>query len=347
METNDYQFESLIQTMKDSVILLNQERKILFCNLAAKKLLASDADLEFNTLPNELIEIAERIFFGDLQADAEIFFEIKGVGSYLQVHGQLIETAIDRSDNPAGNGTRNVLLVLNDVSRLHKLENIRKEFVANVSHELKTPITSIKAAVETLQDGAVNDPEVMPKFLDMIARQSERLNTIIEDLLSLSRLENEGTEIDLIEGSILEVLGQAVSNCDLKARNKNIEIQVQASSGLRARMNPTLLEQALVNLVVNSIKYSENGKIVIVRAVRAGKEIEISVQDFGYGISPEHLPRIFERFYRVDKARSRNAGGSGLGLSIVKHIAQIHGGRALVESTLGEGSKFSVMIPTA
>ena len=245
-------------------------------------------------------------------------------------------------------------------------ENVRRDFVANVSHELKTPITSIKGFVETLREGAMNYPEDRMRFLDIIARHADRLNAIIEDLLSLSRIEQEveREQIALEEGRIKEALDSAILVCAGKALEKQIRIDLACDEGLTAKINLPLLEQAVVNLIDNAIKYSGPESTIRIEAAKMGgetvkmgmegeassapgEEIVIKVRDWGCGIPKEHLTRIFERFYRVDKARSRKLGGTGLGLAIVKHIVHAHGGRVLVESAPDKGSTFSLYLPAS
>jgi two-component system phosphate regulon sensor histidine kinase PhoR len=216
--------------------------------------------------------------------------------------------------------------------------------VANVSHELKTPITSIKGFVETLLAGALREPENAENFLKIIAKQTERLNEIIDDLLTLSRIEQEAErrQIFLNGQKIKGVLQSAILVCETKATAKNIALELNCPEDLRAQINPPLLEQALVNLLDNAIKFSEPGRMVQVEAQREGPQVIIRVRDQGSGIPPEYLPRIFERFYRVDAGRSRKIGGSGLGLAIVKHIALAHGGRVTVASVPGKETVFSL-----
>jgi two-component system phosphate regulon sensor histidine kinase PhoR len=237
--------------------------------------------------------------------------------------------------------------VLDDVTRLRRLENLRRDFVANVSHELKTPITSIKGFIETLQDGALNNEGDARRFLEIMARQADRLNAIIEDLLHLSRVEEEAAQqdIELKEQPLRESLQAALHGCQHKAGARQIPLKLKCETGLCARINAPLLEQAVVNLLDNAIKYSAPGSPVEVEAGQEKDGIAIRVRDGGCGIAAEHLPRLFERFYRVDKARSRQMGGTGLGLAIVKHIAQAHGGRVAVTSRPGEGSVFSLHLP--
>jgi two-component system, OmpR family, phosphate regulon sensor histidine kinase PhoR len=241
-----------------------------------------------------------------------------------------------------------VLVVMNDVTKLRRLERVRRDFVANVSHELRTPITSIRGYVETLLDGALDNREDSVRFLDTVLRQAERLNEIIDDLLALSRIEQEADhgQIKLAGGSLCVVLDVAVETCQHRAEEEGVSVVLDCPEGLQLNMNETLLEQALVNLLVNAIKYSRRGGIVSVAAWTTtendDKVVKITVTDNGVGIASNHLPRLFERFYRSDKARSREKGGTGLGLAIVKHIVLAHNGTVEVSSELNVGSTFTI-----
>jgi two-component system phosphate regulon sensor histidine kinase PhoR len=240
-------------------------------------------------------------------------------------------------------------MVFHDVTQFRRLERTRRDFVANVSHELKTPITSIKGFVESLLAGAMHEPENALNFLNIIARQTDRLNGIINDLLSLSRIEQDAErgQIFLTTGRLKGTLQEALQVCEPKAAAQNITLTLTCADELRARINAPLLEQAVVNLVDNAVKYSPENSLVQVEAEPVGAEVVIRVRDQGRGIAKEHLPRLFERFYRVDPGRSRALGGTGLGLAIVKHIAQAHGGKVTVESKPGQGSTFSLYLTTA
>jgi two-component system phosphate regulon sensor histidine kinase PhoR len=224
---------------------------------------------------------------------------------------------------------------------------VRRDFVANVSHELKTPITAIKGFVETLSGGAIENKEDAGRFLRIVEKHVDRLDSIVEDLLTLSRLEQEteSTETVLEKKPVGDVLVSAVEVCRPMARSRNIEIRLDAEERVVCDINTSLLEQAVVNLIDNAIKYSDPGSAVGVSLRRAGSEAVIAVEDRGCGIERQHLPRLFERFYRTDRARSRDLGGTGLGLSIVKHIALVHRGRVAVESEPGVGSVFSIHLP--
>ena len=246
-----------------------------------------------------------------------------------------------------------VVLVLHDVSELRRLESIRQDFVANVSHEIRTPISAIKAAAETLFDDLdyrpeqPAEPETLRNFLGIITRQAERLHAIVEDLLALARIEQGKREdaIEMLTEPLSPVIAAAVETCQAKADAKDISIRVDCEFGLMATMNRTMLEQALINLIDNAVKYSPDNSRVDVVALKIRKEVKITVLDEGRGIESEHLPRLFERFYRTDRARSRQMGGTGLGLSIVKHIAEAHNGRVSVESRPGVGSTFILTMP--
>jgi two-component system phosphate regulon sensor histidine kinase PhoR len=250
-------------------------------------------------------------------------------------------------------GEGGAVIVLNDVTDMKRLENVRRDFVANVSHELKTPIASIKGFVETLLDGAADDPADRRRFLDIVARQADRLESIIEDLLSLSRIEQseEAGNLPREPVPIAELLAAVTADCLPRAADRSIRLELSCPDSLVAEVNAPLLEQAVINLVDNAIKYSEPGRTVRLSAdeepaAAGGPAVRIMVEDEGCGIDGEHLPRLFERFYRVDEARSRKLGGTGLGLSIVKHIVQAHDGTVAVQSEPGKGSTFTIRLPT-
>jgi two-component system phosphate regulon sensor histidine kinase PhoR len=252
------------------------------------------------------------------------------------------------------NKSMGVLLVMNDLTKLNRLENIRQDFVANVSHELKTPITAIKGYVETLLDGALEDQDNARRFLGIVVRQANRLDAIVDDLLTLSRIEDRENkeEIPLAPAEVGAVLESALQTCAVHADEKDIVVQVECDDELYAPINQPLLEQAVINLLNNAIAYSPHGSLITLRCqgsrtMRGEEFVHFSVIDNGPGIAKEHLPRLFERFYRCDKARGRDQGGTGLGLAIVKHIAQAHNGTVEVESSPGKGSTFTITLPAA
>jgi two-component system phosphate regulon sensor histidine kinase PhoR len=238
--------------------------------------------------------------------------------------------------------------VVSDVTRLRRLEQMRKDFVANVSHELRTPLTTIKGFVETLHTGGVDSMTDTRRFIGIIASQVDRLSNIINDLMTLTIIEREEEEKTLVleERPLDEPVAAAVRQNEAQASAKQITMAISGDREAKAMINVRLLEQAISNLIDNAVKYSAPGTTVDVSIGRRAGLCVITVQDQGPGIPREHLDRIFERFYRVDKARSRKLGGTGLGLSIVKHIAAAHKGSVSVESEEGRGSTFSICIPS-
>lgn len=231
--------------------------------------------------------------------------------------------------------------------RLQLLERIRQDFVANVSHELKTPITSIKGFVETLRDGAKDNPQDLDRFLHILERQSQRMEAIVDDLLTLSRLEGEPASevLHLHHEDLRNLLASARDYCLARAESKHIDIVISCEPGIKLIVDRSLLTQALINLVDNAIKYSPADTQVSMSGMDVGEGIRIDIADQGHGIPAKHFPRLFERFYRVDKARSRKLGGTGLGLAIVKHIVVLHGGSVSVDSKPDSGSVFHIDIP--
>jgi two-component system phosphate regulon sensor histidine kinase PhoR len=340
------EMEAVLSSMVEGVLAVDAEERVIGINRAAAELLKVDSvHIKDHTIHevvrnSELLRFVARTLVSMRPVEGDIVLR-NGGEKFLQAHGTILRDAEGR-----GIGA---LIVLNDVTRIRRLENVRREFVANVTHEIRTPVTSVKGFVETLLDGALSDPENAKHFLTIIARQTDRLNAIIDDLLSLSRIEQEteDEEIVLKEDRIVDVLQAAIQVCETKAVAKKITIDLECEEGVLARINPPLLEQAVVNLIDNAIKYSDRKGTVLVGAARRDAEIIVIVRDQGCGITKEHLPRLFERFYRVDKARSRKLGGTGLGLAIVKHIAQAHGGKVTVESAPGKGSNFQIHLPAS
>ncbi|MEW5796711.1 MAG: ATP-binding protein [Candidatus Zixiibacteriota bacterium] len=242
-----------------------------------------------------------------------------------------------------------VVVVLNDITRQKQLENMRRDFVANVSHELKTPITAIRGSVETLLEGETGSAEESRRFLEMIDRQSRRIGWLVDDLLSLARIEDQSAkgETRFSRHPIRDIIDSSVQACAAQAEGKNIALKVTCDPVLQADVDRPQLEQAIINLIDNAIRYSENGTQVNIDARIDAGQLAVSVQDQGCGIEPRHFSRIFERFYRVDTARSRVSGGTGLGLAIVKHVALAHGGTVSVQSTPEVGSTFRLSLPVS
>lgn len=247
-----------------------------------------------------------------------------------------------------GEPTSLVVQVLHDVTELRRLESLRQEFVANVSHELKTPLSSIKAYAETLRDGAINDARNNVRFVQRIEEQAERLHQLILDLISLAKIESGQQAFEIVSVALSEAVRSCIAGCQPVADAKQVKLVRQsAGTPLHVCADEEGVKQILSNLVDNAIKYTPSGGQVTISWRGEGPMVVIDVRDTGVGIAPEYLPRVFERFFRVDKARSRELGGTGLGLAIVKHLAQSFGGTVRVESELGEGSVFTVKLPLA
>jgi len=338
--------EAVLASMVEGVLAVDIDERVIAVNAAAARLLDTDpASAEGKAIQEvvrnpDLQHVVAQTLDGHRPVEADIVIRVGAEERNLQANGTLLHGDDDGDDVGA-------VVVLNDVTRLKRLEAVRRDFVANVSHELKTPVTSIKGFAETLEDGALDDPAAARRFVRIIAGQADRLNSIIEDLLALSTLEQSGDSplLQLEEADLCDVVAVALEVCGPKAEAKSIELREDCPGRLLARVSPPLLEQAVVNLIDNAVKYSADGSIVVVTLEERGDEVVVSVTDEGQGVAREHLPRLFERFYRVDKARSRDLGGTGLGLAIVKHVAQIHGGRVSVDSLIGRGSTFRIHLP--
>ncbi len=336
--------EAVLASMAEGVLAVDNDERIISLNQAAAELLAtSQAEAQGRSL-QEVIRNAElrRFVTGALNCEKPVEGDLvlgTGQDRQLQAHGTALR---DVQGHAIG-----AVIVLNDITRLRRLESLRRDFVANVSHELKTPITSIKGFVETLLDGALDHREDAERFLHIIARQADRLDSIIEDLLSLSKIEQgeESGDIELSLQPVRTALVDALDEIQSKAAERSITMELTCDESIQARINRRLLEQAVFNLLDNAVKYSGSGSKVQLVVEQNPMEVSIAVRDQGCGVEAEHVPRLFERFYRVDKARSRKLGGTGLGLAIVKHIVRAHHGQVTVDSTPGRGSVFVIRLP--
>jgi two-component system, OmpR family, phosphate regulon sensor histidine kinase PhoR len=337
------QQQVLFNSMLEGLLLLDRNRKIYLANRAFKNLFGLKIELRGKTVMealrvHELAELVERA-----EAEKQVLdYELKLPDlseRWLQVNAAVI-------NNSAGE-REGTILVFHDLTRLKQLERTRQEFVANVSHELRTPLSLIKGYVETLLDGARNDPAISERFLKIIERNTQRLDLLIQDLLTISALESERIKLNLQPVELRPLVEKIFSDLKPPADNKNIELSDELPE-LTATADANRLEQVLANLVDNAIKYGRaQGRVTVGGKKLDDGKLEIFVQDDGPGIPAESLDRVFERFYRVDKARSRDQGGTGLGLSIVKHIVQAHGGEVWVKSELGKGATFFFTLPDA
>jgi two-component system phosphate regulon sensor histidine kinase PhoR len=338
------QLETVLASMLEGVIAIDSDERIVSINRSAAQLFESDP----GSCQGKSIE--EVIRSPAMQQFIRRSLRSKSTSEEDITVFQNEERVIDVKGSPLQDTNQHqigALIVFHDVTQLRRLENMRRDFVANVSHEIKTPLTAIKGFVETLQQGKVDKAEENDRFLRIIQKHVDRLNSIIEDLMALSRIEQEDEQktINFQHSKIEAVFQAAIQLCRPKAEEKGIRIDLEFEEDTAAIFDPTLIEQAVVNLLDNALKYSEPQSTILLKSHQQNSDLIISVQDYGIGIAQKHLPRLFERFYRVDKARSRNMGGTGLGLAIVKHIAQAHDGHVAVESKLGEGSRFSIHLP--
>jgi two-component system phosphate regulon sensor histidine kinase PhoR len=329
--------------MIEGVIAVDNDERIISVNVAGAHMLGVTESDARGKYVQEVLRLPElqRFISRTLKAKGmqEAQFDLQErLERIVQGHG----TPLLSSDG-SGMGA---VIVLHDITHILRLEGVRRDFVANVSHELRTPITSIKGFVETLRDGALDSPDDSRRFLEIIARQTDHLNSIINDLLTLSQLEQpERDQIGMSPTNVKSVLEHAISTCQHRARKQDVALKLKSGDSIVVTANPSLLEQAVVNLIDNAIKYSPSGSAVDVTATSTGSLVTIAVIDRGSGIERAHLSRLFERFYRVDIARSRELGGTGLGLAIVKHIVSAHNGTVVVDSAPGKGSTFTISLP--
>ena len=342
------ELDAVLKSMAEGVLAVDREGRLITANRVAVALLELPvANLQGRPLAvlvrnPALQELVAAALQQEQPVEGEIVLHGQDGDRCLQVHG----AALSNGRTP-GTGA---VLVLNDVTRLRRLEQVRRDFVANVSHELRTPITSLKGFVETLLDGAMREPENAERFLRIILRQADRLNAIISDLLLLAQMEQAEKEkgearAQTKAARLSEVLQAAARACQPKAERQAIPVRITCPEALKVSADARLLEQAVLNLLDNAINYSDPGQPVEIVGREHEGEVLIEVRDQGCGIAVHHQTRIFERFYRVDKARSRDAGGTGLGLAIVKHIMQVHGGSVTVASEVGKGSVFTLHLP--
>jgi two-component system, OmpR family, phosphate regulon sensor histidine kinase PhoR len=335
------QQEVIFDSMIEGLLLLDEHGRVQLANRAFAGLFGITADIRGRTLLEalRLHELAALVTSLDTQKQVS-GFELKLPGPeerWLQINAAAIFNGQARRQ-----GT---VLVFHDLTRLKRLESARQEFVANVSHELRTPLSLIKGYVETLLDGARDNPEVATRFLQTIDRNADRLRLLIEDLLSISELESGRVKLNLRPVAISPLIAKVLEDFKGRAAARNVRL-VNNAPDLRVHADRDRLEQVLGNLVDNAIKYGRGeGTVTVGGRGLGGGQIEISVQDDGPGIPPEALERIFERFYRVDKARSREQGGTGLGLAIVKHLVQCHGGRVWATNEPGRGAAFHFLLP--
>lgn len=341
LEKQHNTLQAIVENMAEGVVAVGKDTKIIFVNQPIEKIFgisAKEAKGKFflevtsnNDIAGLIDEVLEKREF--ISRELNLFWPVQRV---FQANA---------SPTFQDNIISGCVLVIHDVTEIRRLETVRSDFVANVSHELKTPLTSIKGFVETLLEGALDDKENNRNFLKIIQDHAERLNSLVDDLLSLSHLESKEISLSKISFDLKKQLEGIILGYSLQLKNKHIEIKNELPANILIFADKNRMHQVLTNLIDNAVKFNKENGFIKIYAQEENSKIKVFVEDSGIGIPEKDIPRIFERFYRVDKARSRELGGTGLGLSIVKHIIELHGGSAGVESIEGFGSKFWFTLP--
>lgn len=339
-ESQQERLETLIENMGSGLILINDTGDISLVNHSCDAIFQEETakwhgSLYYQVIKNKKINtFIQKVFLTEERKRKQISLASGIYMHHYDVHG----APILASDGDL----KGIVLVFHDITELKKLEKARKDFVANVSHELKTPVTSLKGFTETLLEGAVNDDELRLKFLRIIANESDRLETLIFELLELSRIEGDAfslnwqtVDIEPLIEEVFDMLGEKASAKQMTIEKKITGSPILAGEGAR-------IKQILINLINNAIVYTHEGGTITVRVKEQAEQVVLEVEDTGIGLSKKEIPRIFERFYRVDRARSRNSGGTGLGLAIVKHLAEAHRAKLSVDSEPGKGTTFRI-----
>jgi His Kinase A (phosphoacceptor) domain./Histidine kinase-, DNA gyrase B-, and HSP90-like ATPase./HAMP domain. len=329
--------EAILKYMSDGVVAIKRDGTILVANIAARQFLGRDIFEGDN-----FFDIVDE-YNGQTVADA---FEDAGAHEVTLNTGRFILNIHTAAFKNEKGETEGFVVVMHDITEQQKLDNMRKEFVANVSHELKTPITTIKSYAETLLDGALEDKEVSVKFLDVINKEVDRMDRLVRDLLQLSRIDDNREKWFFEDTDITELVKGSVEKIKVLAEEKEQEIMIDFRDRVHAMVDRDRMDQVLLNVFSNAIKYTPEGGRIDVRVYEDGEWAVILVKDNGVGIPEEDIPHLFERFYRVDKARSREMGGTGLGLSIAKEIVDAHKGRIIIESEINVGTEVKIYLPS-
>ncbi len=341
LENENNRMHTMLNSMVEGVILVDKDTRVLSLNPTAENIFNIS---QRNVLGNIFLEAFPN---NDI---AEIIAQVLKKGEFISKELTLVwpvQKVFQVNASPLfGSGIINgCLLVIHDITDIRRLEIMRRDFVANVSHELKTPLTSIKGFVETLLEGALEDKENSVNFLKIIDKHTDRLNNLINDLLDLSHIESKEIELNKESFYLAKLLNEVVMGFKSQIKKKSLDVQIQLSQDLQINADRSQIEQVFTNLINNAIKYNKENGYIKISCEQLDSSLKFIVEDSGSGIPNKDISRIFERFYRVDKARSRELGGTGLGLSIVKHIVELHSGFIGVESTEGIGSKFWFTIP--
>jgi two-component system phosphate regulon sensor histidine kinase PhoR len=335
-------FKATLGGMREGLLVVNKDMRVVASNPAASKLF-STAVHGLNS--QRLTELTRNPVIYSAFLDALKGNEVGGVK--VETHGperQVFDLRVVPIANANGNGPEGALGVFFDITRTERLELVRQEFLSNVSHELRTPLTAIMAFVETLESGAKEDPESCQRFLSIIRRNASRMHGLIDDILELTAIEGGNVQLRAAPVDLHALVDDIYASLATQAQQQNITLRNDVAPETLVYADARRLEQMLTNLVDNAIKFTRPNNIVTVAHESGGRD-RILVADNGDGIPAQHLERLFERFYRVDRARSREMGGTGLGLAIVKHLALLHGGEITVQSEVGKGSTFTIHLP--
>ena len=333
-------FEATMSGMREGLLVVDRDMRVVASNVSARRLFnASSTKLESQRLTqitrNPAIYGA---FLDALQGEDRSGVKVETFAGSRRIFDLRVVPL-----NKADGTTQGAIGIFFDITRLERLERVRQEFLSNVSHELRTPLTAILAFVETLESESI-DEESRQRFLSIIKKSAGRMNSLIQDILELSAIESGNVKVDATPTDLAGTVNDVYAALAAKAASRGVTLTNTVQTGTNVLADPTRLEQMLTNLVDNAIKFNREGGKVVVR-YENGEQSRILVEDTGEGIPAQHVERLFERFYRVDRARSRDLGGTGLGLAIVKHLARAHGGEVAVESRLGEGSVFAIELP--
>ena len=337
MQSN--RLKTTLENIPSSVLMIDKQGEIVIANHAYYEVFKPDSKVENKDYTVHLDKEIQHLVIESFKTEKPLHEQIE---LYINdVHQKYFDVSCIPILSKSKKKLQGMVVVLHDITNLKKLENLRREFVANVSHELKTPITSIKGFAETLIEGAKNDEQSLDMFLNIILKESNRIESLVMDLLDLSHIEQQ-TEIETTYVNLSDLAHNTIHNLQTQAKYKNIAIKSEIENDVIIETHEGKLSQVITNLLSNAINYSYENNKVIVRVYREDIKVNLEIQDYGIGIDKKDQKHIFERFYRVDKARSRDSGGTGLGLSITKHIVEALHGTIMVESELNKGSLFRV-----
>jgi two-component system, OmpR family, phosphate regulon sensor histidine kinase PhoR len=340
-EIQQDRLSALIENMGAGLLLIDSRGFINLINKGYVEIFRVDANAFLDKLYYEVIDQEEIS-----HVIAEVFRTEQKVRKHLLLPWGIERRYFDVYGIPiigTNNAWKGVLLVFHDITEIKKLEQMRKDFVANVSHELKTPVTSIKGFSETLIDGAMHNQDTLEAFLSIINKESNRMQSLIQDLLDFSKIEQQEFKLNIQDFDLYDLIKEVITMLNKKAKSKDIGLELEFNrEELYIQGDHDRLKQVLINIISNAILYTPPQGSVKVSLFEYERTVKIHVKDTGVGIEQEEIPRIFERFYRVDRARSRDSGGTGLGLAIVKHLVEAHHGNITVKSTLGKGSEFII-----